>query len=75
MSAKKQGSTSMELALPATSGTVVGSDDLSMIAATLVDQARGEGIALTGEGGLLPAWIAPGYRDRAGRGADRALGL
>jgi transposase-like protein len=39
-------------------GELARSDDLAVIAGRLVDQARAEGVALTGEGGLLPALVA-----------------
>jgi transposase-like protein len=44
--------------VPVASGELVPSDDLSLLAERLVDQARGDGIALTGQGGLLPQLIA-----------------
>ena len=45
--------------VPAASSEVVASgDDLALLAEQLVDQARGDGIALTGDGGLLPQLIA-----------------
>ena len=49
---------SRELLLPSPAAAVVASDDLSVIAGRLVEQARAEGIALTGDGGLLPALVA-----------------
>lgn len=39
-------------------GELVVGDDLNLLAEQLVDQARADGIALTGEGGLLPQLIA-----------------
>lgn len=39
-------------------GALARSDDLAVIAGRLVEQAKTEGIALTGEGGLLPALVA-----------------
>lgn len=39
-------------------GELARTEDLSAIAGRLVEQARSEGIALTGEGGLLPALVA-----------------
>jgi transposase-like protein len=36
----------------------VAGDDLALIASRLVEQARADGIALTGDGGLLPALVA-----------------
>jgi putative transposase len=44
--------------LPVTRQGLDPGDDLAAIAERLVDQARAEGIALTGDGGLLPALVA-----------------
>lgn len=44
--------------VPTGSGDGIGDTDLSVIAKHLVDQARADGIALTGGGGLLPALVA-----------------
>ena len=54
---KNNKSQSSEL-VPASSSELVAGEDLSLLAEHLVDQARGDGIALTGEGGLLPQLIA-----------------
>ena len=45
----------MPAALP---GELVVGDDLNLLAEQLVDQARADGVALTGEDGLLPQLIA-----------------
>lgn len=50
-------SSSTEL-VPTASDGGIGDADLSVIAGHLVDQARVDGIALTGDGGLLPALVA-----------------
>lgn len=44
--------------VPAGSAELVPDGDLSLLAERLVDQARGDGISLTGDGGLLPQLIA-----------------
>jgi len=54
---KKHATTSTEL-VPATPPGPLVETDLGELAGRLVDQARSEGIALTGEGGLLPALVA-----------------
>ena len=55
MTTKKQGtSSSTELVV----SSPPAGDDLALIAGRLVEQARAEGIALTGDGGLLPALVA-----------------
>ncbi len=53
----KKTSTSSGL-VPASPGELVIGDDMNLLAEQLVDQARADGIALTGEGGLLPKLIA-----------------
>ena len=50
-------SSSTELVSTASDGGI-GDADLSVIAGHLVDQARADGIALTGDGGLSPALVA-----------------
>lgn len=52
-----KGRTSTELVPAFASGEPVEAD-LGVIASQLVEQARADGIALTGEGGLLPALVA-----------------
>lgn len=54
---KKRKPSSSEL-VPASPGELVVDGDMNGLAEQLVDQARSEGIALTGEGGLLPQLIA-----------------
>ncbi|MEZ5279000.1 MAG: IS256 family transposase [Acidimicrobiales bacterium] len=58
MTTRKNTSTSRELVPVAPPGELVVGDDLNLLAEQLVDQARADGIALTGEGGLLPQLIA-----------------
>ena len=53
----KKGRTSTELVPAFASGEPVEAD-LGVIASQLLEQARADGIALTGEGGLLPALVA-----------------
>jgi transposase-like protein len=54
---KKRKPSSSEL-VPASPGELVIDGDMNNLAEQLVDQARADGIALTGEGGLLPQLIA-----------------
>ena len=56
--------------VPVASGELVPSDDLSLLAERLVDQARGDGIALTGQGGLLPQLIARVLESGLGRSTE-----
>ncbi len=57
MTTDKKGTTSAEVVVPPPGGlTVTG--DLEAIAGRLVEQARAEGISLTGDGGLLPTLVA-----------------
>ena len=55
---KKRKTSSSGQLVPASPGELVVGGDMNGLAEQLVDQARSEGIALTGEGGLLPQLIA-----------------
>ena len=57
MTTKNKGTASAEVVVSPPGGLAV-TGDLEVIAGRLVDQARAEGISLTGEGGLLPALVA-----------------
>lgn len=54
---KRKTAPSSEL-VPVSPGELVFDGDMDNLAEQLVDQARADGIALTGEGGLLPQLIA-----------------
>lgn len=57
MTTSKDSTGSTDL-VPASPPGELAETDLSVIAGHLVDQARADGIALTGDGGLLPALVA-----------------
>lgn len=46
-----------ELVPPVSADEAAGIEDLDGLAGDLVEEARAKGIALTGEGGLLPALV------------------
>ena len=55
---KNTRSSSTELVATGPPGELAAIGDMDLLAETLVDQARADGIALTGEGGLLTKLIA-----------------
>jgi transposase-like protein len=55
---KKTAGDAGELVLPASADEPSGIEDLDGIAGNLVEEARAKGIALTGQGGLLPALVS-----------------